>query len=251
MGNFIAHTQFNRLTITNAFDAQNRLVSRKRADDGTELEHYTYTATGQRETRSDASGEHFWIYNERDALWLYGTPVGLLVYAYDENGNVTRIQTSTSGTDLGYDYDALNRLTNVTVAGAAAAGYNYDAMGNLETVQYGNGVRHVYQYDRLNRLTRLVVTNVTAGMLLGQFSYELDALGARTRLAETIHHQPAPLERTCIWRYDALSRLTNEMISGLGQLHYAYDAAGNRLERRGSMDPREILRPVRLERPIG
>jgi hypothetical protein len=47
-------------------------------------------------------------------------------YLYDANGNVTNLWSSASGgVSNVYQYDALNRLTNVLANGSAIAGYNF------------------------------------------------------------------------------------------------------------------------------
>lgn len=59
---------------------------------------------------------------------------------YDSNGNVTSIQSSaTNGTLLTYQYDSLNRLTNVVdgrLSGTQNTRYSFDAVGNLQTIIY-------------------------------------------------------------------------------------------------------------------
>ena len=52
-----------------------------------------------------------------------------------------------------YQFDLLNRITNVLAGGAAAASYGFDQNGNLRAVRYGNGLTNLCQYDALNRLT--------------------------------------------------------------------------------------------------
>jgi hypothetical protein len=66
-------------------------------------------------------------------------------YEYDPNGNVTRIWTevanATALTSIRYQWDALNRLTNV-INGAMGAPnethYSYDPVGNLQNFELPN-----------------------------------------------------------------------------------------------------------------
>ncbi len=89
-----------------------------------------------------------------------------------------------------------------------------------------------YQYDSQNRLTNLVWQAGGAG--LASFGYKLMPGGTRTNALETVNAGPAV---TCQWSFDTLYRLTNEIVSGIGNAGYQYDGVGNRLGRVGSLGP--------------
>ena len=228
-GNQIYETNFNRAVITNQYDVDNRLIARIYPDGTSNA--FTYTLTGQRATMSDASGSYAYAYDLRDRLLTNAGPAGTLSYGYDANGNMTNIMSSTvDGTLVTYQYDPLNRLTNVDdgrLGGAQNTAYHFDAAGNLQGMAYPNGVTNLYQYDSLNRLTNLVWK--TGSTSLGTFAYALGATGNRTNLGETINGT----SRTYTWQYDHLYRLTNEVVSSTpsGSLFYQYDGVGNRLSR--------------------
>ena len=178
-----------------------------------------------------------YVYDSRDRLLTNCTPQGLLTYVYDPNGNVTSISSSTAnGTQVAYQYDPLSRLTNVidaSLANTQNTAYGYDAVGNVQRLQYPNNVTNFYQYDSLSRLTNMVWK--TSGTTIGSFSYQLGLTGNRTHLSETIG---TAVSRSYLWQFDSLYRLTNEVVSGTaptGNLGYQFDAAGNRLNRNGSL----------------
>jgi RHS repeat-associated protein len=183
----------------------------------------------------DSSGQTVYTYDLRDRLlqkavnWKGGTNVSLN-YAYDANGNVTSIASTTpNGVNLAYAYDPLGRLTNVLDNGNPVAGYAYDLVGNLQALRYGNGVTNQYQYDSLNRLTNLTWNSSVS--TLAKFTYLLGATGTRTNLNETV----GGTNRVYTWQYDNLYRLTNEAVSSIeqpyGSLIYHYDNVGNRTNR--------------------
>ena len=136
-GNVILDTNFNGVIITNQYDALNRLT-KQTSTNGYQVS-YTYTPTGQRATMTDMSGMTSYSYDNRDRLllkevvWSNG-PTVLLNYRYDSNGNVTNLWSSTAnGVTNNYQYDALNRLTNVKADGSAAASYTLSTnAGNLQ-----------------------------------------------------------------------------------------------------------------------
>jgi RHS repeat-associated protein len=234
-GNLTQQTNFDNGIITCEYDALNRLTNRSSTGSYNIYDIYTYTSTGQRQSMVDNSGGQttYYYYDSRDRLiqkvvtWNNGNgPNASLYYAYDANGNVTNLQSSSVyGVGLAYGYDALNRLTNVLSHGQSAASYGYDLAGNLQTMRYGNGVTNLYQYDTLNRLTNLVWNS--NGITIASFAYQLKAAGTRTNLSETVNGT----SRTCQWQYDNLYRLTNENISAIGTVGYVYDAVGNRTSR--------------------
>ncbi len=86
--------------------------------------------------------------------------------------------------------------------------------------------------DSQNRLTNLVWQAGGAG--LASFGYKLMPGGTRTNALETVNAGPAV---TCQWSFDGLYRLTNEIVSGIGNAAYQYDGVGNRLGRVGSLGP--------------
>ncbi len=231
--NLLRHTNFNGVVITNAYDMMNRLV-RKATLAGMLLLTNGYAASGLPVQRWDEAGLHTWQYDLRDRVRTNSTPVGALYYSYDSAGSLTNLQSSTaSGVWAGYQYDALNRLTNVVDnrLGFATKNttYGFDAVGNLAWLQYPNGVTNQWQYDRRNRLTNEVWKLTTT--TLGSFFYKLGQAGNRTNLSETVNGT----SRTFGWSYDPLYRLTNETISTHGTLGYRHDAVGNRTNRTSSV----------------
>jgi RHS repeat-associated protein len=235
VGNILQHTNFNGKIITNRFDSLNRLVARIYPDGTSNT--FTFSSTGRRLIMKDASGSYTNQYDIRDRLRTNTSPAGVLCYSYDANGNVASIVSSnTAGTFVSYQYDPLNRLTNVAdgrLTGTQNTAYGYDAAGNLKWLQYPNTVTNAYTYDLLNRLTNLLwIKNVTTTSAV--FGYQLGAAGNRTNLNETVNSVP----RGYFWRNDALYRLTNETVSGTsptGSPAYVYDAAGNRSSRTAAL----------------
>lgn len=228
-GNQVCHTNFNGAVITNNYDALNRLTNSASVN-GYQVS-FAYSAAGKRLTMTDASGTTSYGYDNRDRMiartnaWS-GGPTVALYYGYDANGNLTTLGSSSSGgvTNV-YQYDPLNRLTNVLANGSPAAGYGFDLVGNLQMIGYGNGVTNLYQYDSLNRLTTLQWAR--NGGSLAYFSYQLGATGNRTNEMETVTN----INRIFAWQYDSLYRLTNETFNVSSNLFYNYDAVGNRLGR--------------------
>lgn len=228
VGNCIRETNFNSVVITNQYDALNRLTNRSSA--GGYKITFAYSPTGQRTNMVDASGTNSYIYDNRDRLMTKTTPEGTLNYTYDGFGNMQTVQSSTTGgTSLTYNYDTLNRLTNVIDRFTNSTTYDFDAVGNLRTVALPNKITNAYSFDALNRLTNLTATS--AGGIVASFAYKLAPAGNRTNLTETYNG----VSRTNAWNYDTLYRLLGETITAsaapTGQITNNYDNVGNRLTR--------------------
>src|SRR5205807_1377174 len=134
---------------------------------------FIYTATGQRQSMTDASGTTTYRYDLRDRLLTKSTPEGTLTYTYDFAGNLSSMRSSNAGgASVGYVYDALNRLSTVTDNRLASGNttYTYDEAGNLAGYLYPNGVQSTYTHNQLNRLTNLAVSK---GAALANYEYTL------------------------------------------------------------------------------
>ena len=231
-----ARRDFNGRTTAYEYDASNRLV--KKTPDGAfgaPPVAYAYTATGRRESMTDATGVTTYAYDARDRLLTRQAPQGALAYTYDKAGRLKTVRSSNvGGASVDYGYDELGRLASATdnrLAGNNTTTYAYDKVGNLEGYTYGNGVRSLYAYNALNRLETLTISR--AASTLSSYSYTLDAAGHRESVTEADG-------RSVNYTYDALYRLTGESVAGdaqgvNGSVGYAYDDVGNRLTRTSTL----------------
>jgi RHS repeat-associated protein len=231
VGNLVYYTNFNGSVITNQYDSMNRLTNQTSVN-GYKV-CFAYNTLDQRTNMTDASGTTSYAYDNQGRLtnkvvsWT-GGPTISLNYRFDANENLTHLWSSSSGgvTNF-YQYDSLDRLTNVLANSSAAASCGFDAVGNFQSLRYGNGVTNQSQYDSLNRLTNMV-WKLNANTL-GTFSYQLGLTGNRTNLSETVNGT----SRTYSWTFDSLCRLRQEALGGgtSGTLSYSFDPVGNRTNR--------------------
>src|SRR5260221_3391645 len=286
-GNMTIHTNFDGRVTQFAYDVNNRLRTKRDPAAGQgalPLVELRYNITGQRATNYDASTPisynsptsinryaNQYDYDSRHRLitkTIYNggqqsvpPPVvaaspyllNRLNYQYDANGNVTRLYSilypnGVPFTDLHFQWDALNRLTNVVNAiifpnGNAAVGtsYTYDGVGNLEGFAYPNGVTTAYNYNTLNQLTDMAVTKGVGANLttLATYNYNpadrpLMPSGTRKAARESTLVSGSLVNRSVDYEYDHLYRLNTETFgrgAGAPAVSYTYDNAGNRLRR--------------------
>jgi RHS repeat-associated protein len=238
-------TDFNGYTTTYQYDPMNRLLA-KLPDSrrGEPPITFGYNVLGLRTNMTDASGSTAYAYDGRNRLVqktrIFGGTsfTSSLNYNYDVNGNLTNILSSDpNGVSVGYEYDALNRLSAVNDAKLGRTAYSYDDIGNLQGSLYPNSITTIHEYDSLNRLTNMASDRLLTP--IANYAYTVGAAGNRLTATETLaasalNPQPRTINR--VYSYDNLYRLTGETIGGTSYtspqpLTYSYDPVGNRLTR--------------------
>ncbi len=85
---------------------------------------------------------------------------------------------------IAYSYDATGRLIGLTAWGNQHSDFHYDKAGRHVATQRPNGLSSDYAYDPASRLRR--VRHRAGSSLRGQFNYEVDKRGNRTRAFERL-----------------------------------------------------------------
>ncbi|MHB8507353.1 MAG: RHS repeat-associated core domain-containing protein [Candidatus Dormibacteria bacterium] len=233
-------------------------------------ESFSYDDNDNLVTELDAAGrttKH--VYDSSDRIIQTTDPVGgVATVAYnamglptgttDTNGRSTTVDydallrkiavhNSLGGptSDTTYQYDALNNLTSLKLAGGEKVTYVYDSLSRM-TQQVANdtggaqtadrNVRRTYTYDLLNRPLTAVDPNGNTTTytydLLGRLLTETDPLGHATTYTYNHAGQVATiadrLGGTARLAYDADGELTTLVDQAGNMSHYGYDAAGRR-----------------------
>jgi RHS repeat-associated protein len=147
-------------------------------------------------------------------------------YAYDTNGNLTRVdefkQVSASQTDTEttiYDYDPLDRVVRQATRDNKVVRLEYDRAGNQTAIVDADSNRTTYAFDAKNR-----PISASEGSVSTLFNYWPDDL-----MRSVVHPNGMVAETT----YDAADRVTAISNRGLhgpvSSYAYSYDANGNRL----------------------
>ena len=135
-------------------------------------------------------------------------------YGYDALGNVSQIDEDGGATLRDYTYDALERLTAVTINGLPAESYSLDPLGNRITSHLSAS----HTLDDANRLTED-----------DGFCYAYDLNG-------NLASKTAKLAGVCSgavtgFTWDAQDQLTCIDFPGGGFAEYKYDALGRRIQK--------------------
>jgi len=101
------------------------------------------------------------------------------------NGLVASVSNTTSGIHADYQFDDLDRLTNIVWRNGAGGvlrsfAYGYDNAGMITNVARETGSRTAYLYDSLDRLTAETVY-ASGGGVSNAYSWKYDLVGNRTQ----------------------------------------------------------------------
>ncbi len=248
-------------TNTYAYDNRDRLLTNQWFVIGTNQSvtlTYSYDDFGNLATIKSLTSGGVALTNSFDSLNRLATVAqasGLCSYGYDAVGNLQTLRLPNAVTNT-WTYDALSRLTNLTVTAAsgtlASFAYKLAPAGNRtnlsETIS-GNSRTFAWDYDPLYRLTNEVLAGASP---MGTNSYKYDAVGNRTnrtsvglgltnqtfaytvndRLTIDGHDANGSTTNSSgnTYRYDPENRLTNAIVGGTS-ITYVYDGDGNRVRK--------------------
>ncbi len=214
-------------TITFQYDALNRRVA-KTLPEGTIT--YAYDPVGNLTRVAHHNGSI--VEMTYDALYrltqskqtLPGGFQAIIGYAYDANGNRTRMTTPWG--NFGYEYDTLNRLTKIVNPHGRIFTFAYDGLGRRTKLGYPNGIETTYAYDAGSQITQILHRRVGDNAVLAFAEYAYDTAGNRTSMRDQTG--------THTYGYDNLHRLVSAahpQASSIGTKNeaFSYDAVGNRL----------------------
>ena len=234
MGNLLTVTDANNHKTSYVYDSRNRVIQRE--DALYHSDHYTYDHNSNLLTHTDRKNDiatFTWDALNRLATASYklngqSQPQDTIAYAWDAGDRLTQAADAVAGTIV-RTWDGLNRLTGEqTPLGEIA--YAYDAAGRRATMQVVGQGQVAYAWDDANRLTGITQGGQSVGL-----SY--DNASRRTQLT-------LPNGVTVAYSYDTDSRVTGLAYSAngtqLGNLAYAYDAAGRRTAAGGSLAAAEL-----------
>jgi RHS repeat-associated protein len=224
-GNRATKVDGNGSTTTYTYDSNRRLTRVSFADGSHYV--YAYDARGNRTLERNAGStgtihERALVYDELSRLQQAQdhTLGRILTYAYDGNGNRSRMAIDT-GEVTTYRWDASGRLAELVDPDGDATRFSYDADGRRSRVVNGNSTTAAWSYDAGSQVTGIAYAN-PAGQVLTSFGYVYDTAG--NRLSKAFADGTSEM-----YGYDALNRLTRATYPGGRDVSYFYDPVGNRL----------------------
>ena len=151
------------------------------------------------------------------------SPDATVSYTFDAGNRITQVVDSVGGS-VSRSYDSLDRLTSETTPQGSIS-YGYDAASRRTSMTVAGQSAVNYAYDNANRLT-----GVTQGSAQVGFTYDAANRAASLTLPNSV---------VASYTYDVASQLTAINFANgstsLGDLSYAYDAGGRRIQIGGSL----------------
>jgi RHS repeat-associated protein len=168
-------------------------------------------------------------------------------YTFDQSQRLTQLAHKKGVNNLAsYDYtfDAANKLTKIVSSVDGTVDYSYDATNQLTGADHSSQTDEAYQYDANGNRTNIGYQTGINNQLLanGQFTYEYDNEGNRTKRTETATGKVTEY----IWDYH--NRLTGVVFKDangvvLKNIEYIYDANNQRIGKKidGVVTERYVL----------
>ncbi|MCA9981312.1 MAG: RHS repeat protein, partial [Anaerolineales bacterium] len=184
LGQTVVMTDANGAETHYSYDGLNRVESIFYATDN-ETVSYGYNVGGQKTVMTDSLGTTVYDYDDLNRLIKVTDPLSETVeYLYNDNGQREAL-VYPDGKVVSYTYDGDNRLATITDWSLGLFTFGYDSAGRHITTTLANGVVSLNGYDKANRLTSRTYTSAE-GTLLGEYLYELDQVGNKITVTETI-----------------------------------------------------------------
>lgn len=165
--------------------------------------------------------------------WTYGNGRSLS-RTHNQNYQPTAIQdTAAGGLDLGFGFDAVGNLTQLTPAAnsTAIASYDYDTLNRLTARrdQPGNTIVESYTYDATGNRTSATDSLGTQTYTYPANSHRLTQMGTTVRLYDEVGNTTA--NGTKGFGYNAANRMASVSNGTTVVRHYAYNGRGEQVRR--------------------
>jgi len=185
-GNRLGVSEADGSSIAWTYDDAYRLIGETRFDPGgspSAETSFTYDPVGNRRSMTVDGATTNYTYNNLDQLLTAGPTT----FGYDARGNLTQ---ASSGADVAaYSWDALDRLSDVTLPDGAALAYTYDADGR-RVRQVVGGAGSNYLWDEASLYGDVVLETDAGGATLASYVLGGAELLSQTRAGTTGYYLP-------------------------------------------------------------
>ena len=245
--NLISEQDANGTTITNIFDASDRIVHRDIAARNvlatTTFETFAYDGCDRLTGATNDSGGEAFAYDSLSDCTSETLGGLATVSTYDAFGNRLSL-TYPGGRSLTCTYDALNRCASISDSGQQLASYAYDGPDRISLVNLGNGTRTQIAYDGFagtanaqgdhgfGQVSRIRHGVVAGGTVLDDRTLSYDQDQNKTARNMTSPFTLGGTAQAMSFQYDPACRLVNSLVTTNGSVvrmvAYGLDRNGNR-----------------------
>ena len=235
-GNQIEHLDRNGNRVTVNYNVDGNILSQKAVDANGAREitnHYTYDSFGRLKLAVSGGMCYTYEYTQEGRLKRKSSSGRTLIaYTYHTDGQRASL-TDVTGKTVFYRYDSLRRLKSlVNKQGQELVRYVYDAQNRIKETQYGTGITTAYEYGGDGQISRLTTRSTahSGNDIFLDYHYRYDGNGNRTEKQGSVWDGESNKEETVRFYYDSKNQLSKEWY-GNQKTSYAYDAAGNRIQK--------------------
>jgi YD repeat-containing protein len=172
--------------VTYGYDDLDRLISTS-AQNLTAPIARAYDGLGRATVMTDTTGVTRWGYDVLGRVLSVQQPnVGTVGYQYTARGERRQITYPNSGPVIDYTYTPDGQLDLVRQGSTQLADYTYDGRGRVRQLTRANNTTTFYAYDKADRLRDLRSTLSGSSSEINHFEYQVDRLGLRTVVTETL-----------------------------------------------------------------
>jgi RHS repeat-associated protein len=229
---------FSYVYATNGIDLLE--VRQTRASKNELLFRKTYDAGHRPLTVIDASGRtNIFTWNSRGQLLTETDPKGeTTTFSYDTNGYLLAVDGPLPGTNdsVAFTYDSFRRPRTVTGLGGYSLTFDYDGMDRVTQITNPDGTYTHATYDRLALAAirdRAGRTNFFDHNNMRQLTRTTDPLGRMTYFdwctCGSLKSLTDPLGRMTTWITDVQGRLVRKQYADGSQVNYNYETTASRL----------------------
>ena len=200
------------------------------------VESYTYTPNGKLDTIVSDGKTFDYDYYDTGYVKSIAYPGGLkTTYEYDNINRITNVTTTKNGSAINtfeYEYDN-NGNTTKEIRNGEATLYSYDSLDRLISVTYSDGSSVNYEYDALNNMTKETFSNGDVRDYVYDDKYQLKEIKLNGEATDTFTYNETGAVTSHndeTYTYDMWDRLS-AYSDGTEIYTYKYDANGIRTQK--------------------
>jgi RHS repeat-associated protein len=215
VGNMVSKTDQAGNVAAYEYDANNRLV--KILQPTGETNSFTYDAVGNRVSETFSNGEKVtFVYDALNRkIEVKDTAGTFVTFEYDALGRKIK-KSDGAGNTTSFAYNSVGKQVSMTDPGGGVQRFEYDANGRVTKITDATEAIVTYTYDAAGRI--LASTDHS-----GTTSTTYDAVGNRLSITD-------PKGNFHGYEYDALNRVSKEILPDGTFKQFTYDAIGRKTE---------------------
>jgi RHS repeat-associated protein len=232
VGRIDTSTDARGVTLEYEYNNLNKITEITYPDNRFEAITYSTCCPQLIESRTERSGlATTYTYDSLRRLVKVQGPFGIIRYAYDKNGNMTKL-TDADAKETVFQYDLDNRLVKIIYSDGKFNRYEYDFAGILTKVTNARNIEKIYSYDESHNIININYSDTTPDVTFTYSEYDfLETMSDGTGLHQYTYDELNRLKTiegpwlndTVAYTYNALGQIKTVTPEGGQARTYYYD----------------------------